>query len=519
MLPKNIMTPYKKIVDFQFPVGTAQEEIHRIFTRKVKYPDLGYLVLKKSLDARNKNKINWCYQVAYPSADERHNSVDCFDSLGISPVANNPSVAVIGAGPAGLFAALCLLKAGFRVAVFERGKAVHERLNDIKQFESNGLFTPESNYAFGEGGAGTFSDGKLTARTKGSGLEKAFVFQELIAAGAPAEIAYLTHPHVGSDLLYQIIPRLRKKIQDLGGVFHFSSRLTDLVLKRNHVTHVEINRQDRREVDMLLLATGHSAFDTYRLLLSKSMHFSNKNFALGFRVEHPQELINLAQWNQKSLPGVKAAEYRLTFKNDIPVYSFCMCPGGYVIPATAFEGQQIVNGMSFYARDGKFANAAIVAACNPATLLKEKMSPPQILDWLESIEYKSFHGTYTAPATTIHDFISGRTSQHTIGETSYPLGLFDQDYRQLLPKTVHHALQKALVHFSKQMKGFDTGHIIGLETKTSSPIQVKRDKEDYTCTFPNLFFAGEGSGFAGGIISSAIDGIKNARAMTKKFQG
>lgn len=510
------MEKKEKIIDFFLSAEMSDNEFEKTMKKKLRGQYASYRILKKSLDARNKKNIRWYYKVALIDAGENIQKEDHFAQLNIPSTKNKAQVAVIGSGPAGLFAALCLLLSGCKVDIFERGKPVNERIHDINKLHQYGLLTEDSNYAFGEGGAGTFSDGKLSSRTKGIGAEKKYIIQELIQAGAPEEICYMAHPHVGSDNLFKIIPEIRKKIESLGGEFHFHSKMTDMKVSSSRINTIEINGKENIPVDYILLATGHSAYDTYRILIKKQVAFQNKNFAIGFRVEHPQELINIAQWGKPSLPGVKAAEYRLTYKDKIPVYSFCMCPGGTIIPSGAFPMQNIVNGMSLYERNGNFANAAIVAGIHIEKLLNKPVSSDEMLDWMQSLEMKSCSGNYDAPSASIHDFIHNK-SNHAVKETSYPLNTYASDYKHIFPEDIHGSLKRALIHFNKELKGFTEGNIIGVETKTSSPLQIVRNEKDNSCTYPNLFFAGEGSGWAGGIISSATDGIKMARSIAVKI--
>ena len=281
-----------------------------------------------------------------------------------------PEPLVVGSGPAGFFTAMVLQQAGFKTTLIERGSQVDRRSAGIRKFESTGIFDPINNYAFGEGGAGTFSDGKLTSRTKNVAREKQFILSCYIRAGAPKEIEYLAHPHLGTDYLRHIVVNLRKEFEALGGEMRFETLLSDLTIRDGGVVAATTSKGEI-PTDVMVIAPGHSAHETYRMLIRNKVRFSTKNFAIGCRVEHPQELINIAQWGRTRLSGVKAAEYRLTAKGTggLPVYTFCMCPGGTVVPATAYETANIVNGMSRYKRSGRFANAACVAGFNLESLL------------------------------------------------------------------------------------------------------------------------------------------------------
>ena len=395
---------------------------------------------------------------------------------------------------------------------------VDQRVTAIKKFESSGIFDPLNNYAFGEGGAGTFSDGKLTSRKKKIAREKQFILSSYIRAGAPAEIEYLAHPHLGTDHLRHIAVNLRKEFTALGGEIRFATQLTDMVVSNGKVI-AAVTSTGEIPVDVLVIAPGHSAHETYRMLIRNKVLFTTKNFAIGCRVEHPQELINTAQWGKVSLPGVKAAEYRLTAKGDgsLPVYTFCMCPGGTVVPATAYAGSNIVNGMSRYRRNGRFANAACVAACNLDSLLAKTVSPLEALDWLGALEQRFYQygGGYQAPFTTISGFIHRKTGSQK-ADSSYPLGLCSAPLWELLPAQISRSIALGLVEFSKKLQGFESGIILGLESKTSSPLQVIRESDRCCRGFSNLYLAGEGSGWSGGIISSGVDGIRTALAIIDK---
>ena len=331
-------------------------------------------------------------------------------------------------------------------------------------------------------------------------------------AGAPEEIEYLAHPHLGTDKLKQMVKNLRHSFESCGGQMLFETQMTGLRVKNGRATAIETDK-GTIEADFFIIAQGHSAFETYRMLMNKGVGFHTKNFALGSRMEHPQELINEAQWGIKRLKGVKAAEYRLTSPGEggHPVYSFCMCPGGVIVPATAFENTNIVNGMSRYLRNGNFANAACVAGLNLNNLLQREVSAEEALDWLENLEqnFYQFTSGYRAPICSIKDFI--RQKETSAGkETSYPMGVVQAPLWELLPAEICRAMRRGLKDFSRKMKGFEEGNLLGLESKTSAPVQVDREKSGLCSGFQNLYVAGEGSGYSGGIISSAADGIKAA---------
>jgi hypothetical protein len=439
-------------------------------------------------------------------------------ALDIPYIKRNKRVVIAGSGPAGFFAAYVLQKAGFDTLILERGAEVDKRATGISNFELTGEFSPVANYSFGEGGAGTFSDGKLTSRSKHISPERNFFLAEYIDAGAPAEIRYMTHPHVGSDNLKRIVKILRKKYTDLGGEIRFEKTLSNMAVKDGKIMEA-ITEDDSIPADYFIVAPGHSSYETYRMLIATGVLFRTKAFALGCRAEHLQSDINFAQWGVAGLPGVKAAEYRLASNGDgkHPVYSFCMCPGGTVVPAATYKHINIVNGMSLYGRKGRFSNAACVAGVHPDELAGHKVTALEALEWLENLEASFFDFTkgYQAPFCSIPDFLRER-DPHKIPETSYPLGLAPAPLWKMLPPPVTASIKRGLVDFCKKIKGYDKGNLLGLESKTSSPIQVIREQNGLCTGFTNLFLAGEGSGYSGGIVSSAADGIKIAMNILRK---
>ncbi|MBN2636069.1 MAG: hypothetical protein JXR61_07350, partial [Prolixibacteraceae bacterium] len=330
--------------------------------------------------------------------------------------------------------------------------------------------------------------------------------------GAPAEIEYMAHPHLGTDNLRKIVKNLREAFEQLGGRFQFETLMEDIKIMNSKIEAV-VTSKGTLPADALFIAPGHSALETYKMLIRRGIPFRTKNFAIGSRMEHRQEIINLAQWGHKKLPGVKAAEYRLTSPADgkHPVFSFCMCPGGIVVPAAAYSDTNIVNGMSFYQRNGEFANAACVAGIHPDELAGKMVSPLEALENLNQLEQKFYKlaDGYSAPACSIQSFLKQKSGNENL-KSSYPLGLIHAPLWEFLPSAVVKSMQAGLQDFTRKMRGFETGNLLGLESKTSSPVQVIRDKNGLVEGFDNLYMVGEGSGYAGGIISSAADGIKAA---------
>ncbi len=501
-----------KTISIKLPTGYDDKLLRRRIEKIISTREFNYTIENKSLDARNKKNIHWQMKVVVESPSIKKGESIEHRELKIPHTHNSKKATILGTGPAGFFAALVLQKAGFNTTLIERGSEVNQRSNDIDDFEATGNFKSNSNYAYGEGGAGTFSDGKLTSRSKRISLEKDFILRQYVYAGAPNEILYMTHPHLGSDKLKIIVKNLRKEYINLGGQILFNTTATGLNQKNGKITALETNN-GVIDSEVFLIAPGHSSYDTYRFLMKSGVQFRTKNFAIGSRMEHHQEIINIAQWGKPSLPGVKAAEYRLTSKgeNREQVYSFCMCPGGIVVPAAATKETNIVNGMSRYMRDNKFANAACVANVDLSKILGREISALETLIWMEALEksFFEFTGGYTAPACSIQDFIKGKLTFKG-GETSYPLGIEPAPLWEMLPERVSSAMKDGLRDFTRKIRGFDTGNIMGLESKTSAPIQVIREPDGRCTGFENLYVIGEGSGYAGGIISSAADGVKIA---------
>jgi uncharacterized FAD-dependent dehydrogenase len=325
----------------------------------------------------------------------------------------------------------------------------------------------------------------------------------------------MTHPHLGTDNLRKIVRNLRLKFEKIGGTILFETMLEDIIVRNRKVTEV-VTSKGNLPADVVFIAPGHSATETYKMLMQRGVAFRTKNFAIGSRMEHPQEIINRAQWGRKELPGIKAAEYRLTSRADgkHQVFSFCMCPGGVVVPATAYANANIVNGMSFYKRGGNFANAACVAGIHPDELAGKTVSPLQALENLQRMEeaFFQYSNSYSAPACSISDFMKQRNSANNL-ESSYRLGVTPAPLWKMLPAPIVKSMQVGLSDFNRKMRGFETGNLLGFESKTSSPVQVVRDKTGLCENFENLYMIGEGSGFAGGIVSSAADGIRAAMSL------
>ena len=506
-----------KIVVLKLPTDFSTNLLRNKIAKELRIRNFTYQIENKSLDARKKSNIFWLTKVAVSSPEINEDDSIIKENLEIQYKKRDKKIIVVGSGPAGFFSAFVLQKAGFSVTLIERGSEVEKRAKSISTFETTAVLDSQNNYSFGEGGAGTFSDGKLTSRSKRISKEKQFILESYVKAGAPEEILYMTHPHLGTDNLRKIVRNLRVEFENIGGKILFETMLEDITIRNSKVTQV-ITSKGELPTDVLFIAPGHSAFETYRMLIRRGVPFRTKNFAIGSRMEHPQEIINRAQWGKKSLPGVKAAEYRLTSRADgkHQVFSFCMCPGGIVVPAAAYPNTNIVNGMSYYQRGGNYANAACVAGIHPDELAGKTVSPLEALDNLQILEEKFFQYSngYSAPACSISDFLKRKSKINNI-ESSYPLGLKTAPLWDLLPKPIVKSMQAGLTDFNRKIRHFETGNLLGFESKTSSPIQVIREKNGLCENFDNLYLIGEGSGYAGGIISSAADGIKAAMGLVE----
>lgn len=507
-----------KFIELRLPTGYSTAELIERIGKETRLKEFTYQIETKSLDARKKSEIKWLLKILVTSPDITGNVTEKSPYLTFSYKKRNKKVIITGSGPAGFFAAFVLQKAGFSTTLIERGTEVGKRAAGITAFEKTGEFNPVANYSFGEGGAGTFSDGKLTSRSKHLSPERQFILQSYVEAGAPEEIQYLAHPHLGSDNLKLIVQNLRKEFIKSGGEIMFETLLEDLEIADGKVKRA-ITGNNFMDGDYFIIAPGHSAYETYHMLIRKNVPFRTKNFAIGSRAEHEQSFVNKAQWGVEFLPGVKAAEYRLTSPADGKhgVYSFCMCPGGVVVPAAPYKHINIVNGMSNYKRNERFANAACVAGIHPDELAGKKVTPMEALDSLEALEksFFDFTGGYAAPFCTIRDFISEKLPSASVS-SSYPLGLKPAPLWKMLPAGVVNSMKEGLKDFNHRLKGYENGILLGLESKTSSPIQVIREQNGLCTGFENLFIAGEGSGYAGGIISSAADGIRIAINIIEK---
>lgn len=476
-------------------------------------------LLRRSIDARGRKvRINVSVNVY---VNEKAVSTISWTKSCLKSVENAEPVIVIGAGPAGLFAAIELIEQGFKPIVLERGKDVRDRRIDLANINKKHIVNPESNYCFGEGGAGTYSDGKLYTRSKKRGdIRK--VLEILVAHGSPKEILIDAHPHIGTNKLPKIIQAIRETIINCGGEVRFGSKVTDFLVKENKIQGVEINHQEKEYAKNVILATGHSARDIFYLLQENKILIEAKPFALGVRIEHQQQLIDSIQYHcdtrgQFLPPASYSLVTQVPYKGTKQgMFSFCMCPGGFIVPSATEQGELVVNGMSPSKRDSKYSNSGIVVSVNEedfAPFHKEKELAG--LAFQRAIEQKACQvagNTQKAPAQRLLDFVDGKVSE-SLPQTSYIPGLTSVDLKEVLPDKVATVLRKGFKDFGQKMKGYYTNEaqIVGVESRTSSPVKVPRDKE--TCEHPQvqgLYPCGEGAGYAGGIVSAAMDGMRCA---------
>ncbi len=477
-----------------------------------------YHVLRRSIDARGKDplfrlRVSPNQDAAYPSFKNTIN-LSC----------QSKKVIVVGAGPAGYFAALQLIRQGITPIIIERGKDVRERRRDLKAIQQEGIVNPDSNYCFGEGGAGTYSDGKLYTRSHKKGNIKD-ILHLLVEHGAKEDILIDAHPHIGSNKLPQIIANIRQTIESFGGQVLFNTRVTDFIIKGTKILGIRTQNDDEIMADYTILATGHSARDIFKLCQKHNILTLYKPFALGVRIEHPQALIDEIQYNQrKREDNLPAASYSLVCQVEKRgVYSFCMCPGGLIVPASTAPGEIVVNGMSLSRRDSKFANSGTVVSIEDEDIAAfAGHGSFKGLAFQQEVEQNVFShsdGSQKAPAQRLTDFVMGKNS-NSLNESSYIPGLISKPVHKILPNFISQRLRDGIKQFSKKMKGYYTeeANVVATESRTSCPITIPRDKISYQHPqISNLFPCGEGAGYAGGIISAALDGQNVANAVAKSI--
>ena len=526
-----------RLTDIKLPLDHAPPALQAAILKKLKLPAealLDFQVFKRAHDARNKQAITYIYTVDVTLKDESRAPPGARPTPAMDykfaahapahfPNSHSKRPLVIGAGPCGLFAALILAQSGFKPILLERGKDVRQRTKDTWGLWRKSVLNPESNVQFGEGGAGTFSDGKLYSQIKDPRYLGRKVLHEFVKAGAPEEILTEAHPHIGTFRLVTMVESIRETIESLGGAYRFQSKVTDILLNNDRsLRGVKLDSGEEIEGNHAVLALGHSARDTFEMLHARGVAIEAKPFSIGFRIEHPQGMIDKARFG-RSIPQLGAADYKLVHhaKNGRDVYSFCMCPGGTVVAATSEEGRVVTNGMSQYSRNERNANAGIVVGITPPVDYPgHPLAGIALQRSLEEAAFKAGGGTYAAPGQLVGDFIAGKASA-TLGDVvpSYRPGVTPTDLSACLPAYAIEAIREALPAFGRQIKGFDRHDAVltGVETRTSSPIRIRRGEDFQSLNTPGLYPAGEGAGFAGGILSAAVDGIKVAEAVAKNI--
>ena len=534
-----------RLTELKLPLDHTKAELRSAILKRLEITDdelVGYSIFRRSHDARKPSAIVFIYTLDIELRSEaallarlrgdRHvgpTPDTAYHFIARAAQANDsPRPVVIGTGPCGLFAGLILAQMGFRPVILERGKSVRERTQDTWGLWRKGQLNPESNVQFGEGGAGTFSDGKLYSQIKDPQYRGRKVLTEFVKAGAPAEILYVSKPHIGTFKLVTMVENMRTEIEALGGEIRFQSRVEEIDIEQSQVRGVRLADGEFIATNHVVLAVGHSARDTFEMLHARGVHIEAKPFSIGVRIEHPQSLIDRARFGKNAgNPLLGAADYKLVHhcNNGRSAYSFCMCPGGTVVAATSEPGRVVTNGMSQYSRNERNANSALVVGVTPADYPGGDSDPLAGIafqrHW-ESLAFEAGGGNYNAPAQRVGDFLAGRPST-TLGSVvpSYTPGVHPTDLARCLPDYVVAALCESLPAFGKEIAGFamDDALLTGVETRTSSPIRITRNGNFQSLNTRGLFPAGEGAGYAGGILSAAVDGIKVAEAVALSIAG
>ena len=524
-----------RITQLKLPVEHTPEQLKKKIAKTLKCAEdtFSYETVRQSLDARHKDDKKFVYTVDVKTAAEQkilrrvHNnnimSINKkdyqFPLPGTEKLEHVP--VIVGSGPAGLFCAWYLARAGYRPLVLERGQEAQKRKETVDRFWKDGVLDPDSNVQFGEGGAGTFSDGKLNTLVKDPNGRNHEVLKRFVEAGAPEEIVYQQKPHLGTDVLIGIVETMRHQIEEMGGSFCFETKVTDLCIENGHLTAVEVNNEEKIPADACVLALGHSARDTFDMLHRRGVYMEPKSFAVGLRMEHPQKMINYDLYGEEENEFLGAASYKVTHtcENGRGVYSFCMCPGGYVVNASSEQGMLAVNGMSYQARDSKNANSALIVTVTPEDFPEE--GPLGGISFQRELEKRAWElGKGRIPVQLFGDFKLHQKSS-VFGEIepqmkgAYVLA----DVRSILPKEIGDSIEEGVLAFGKKLKGFDRNDAIlsGVESRTSSPVRIVRNREGYS-NIEGIYPCGEGAGYAGGITSAAMDGIKTAEFICEKFR-
>ena len=498
------------INDIKVPVNRSENDLKQIIEKKLRCKIRSFEIKKKSIDAR-KEPV-YVYSVIAEVDNEKKylgKNVSLYKKEKLEPKfkERNKTIAVVGYGPAGIFSAYRLTKAGFKVHVFEKGKRIVERAKDVESFFNTGVLNHESNVQFGEGGAGTFSDAKLTTRIKDKYIE--YITDIFIRHGADKKISYVAHPHIGTDKVRVVIANITDHLIDCGTMFHFEEPVRDLVVEDKNVNGV-VTDKGTYEFDDVLIGIGHSSYETVRAFENRGLYTETKDISIGFRVEHPQSLIDE---NQTSGLIEEANEYFLRYKGDKGVYSFCMCPGGLVVPAMSDENTIVTNGMSYSKRDSGVANSAILLQ-----VFKDEFVDG--FDYLHSIERKAYEysNSYKALAQNIKDFMNNELNE-LIRTSTYSLGTVLYDFNNFFNEKDLKIMKEAFLDFDRKIPGFiEQGIIVGPETRSSCPIRMNRDADLQSVSLKHLYPMGEGAGYGGGIMSCALDGIRIANALISKYE-
>lgn len=525
-----------QIQQLKLPITHGKRELEAKICKILKIAAeqlLSYRIVKQSIDARKKNEISYVYTVEIDAAAEQkilkriHDKNVCyaekkeykFPEAGNAILSHRP--VIVGSGPAGLFCAYMLAKAGYAPIVLERGKTVEERTKDVSTYWNTGVLHTESNVQFGEGGAGTFSDGKLNTLVKDTMGRNKKVLEIFTGHGAPEEICYEAKPHIGTDILAEVIPSIRREIIAMGGTFLFETCMTDIKIAQGKISAVEINHDTWMDTEIVVLAIGHSARDTFEMLCDHQIPMEAKSFAVGLRVEHPQEMIDLRQYGEAGASVLPAAPYKVTARglNERGVYSFCMCPGGHVVNASSEQGRLAVNGMSYYKRDSGNANSAIIVSVTPADFGGEH--PLSGVEFQCRLEEKAFHMADGAIPQQLYGDFKGKQMSHGYGKfSSKTCGNTEFGaLHTLFSEEVYESFLCGMEQFSKKIPGFDREDAIlsGVESRTSSPVRIHRN-EEFQSEIRGLYPCGEGAGYAGGIMSAAMDGLKVAEAIAAYYK-
>ncbi|WP_286918895.1 NAD(P)/FAD-dependent oxidoreductase [Pseudomonas sp. UBA6753] len=532
-----------RITELKLPLDHPDEALREAIVQRLGIRDeqlLSFNLFKRSYDARKKNsELLFIYTIDLEASNEAELLSKFADDRNIGPapdvtykfVGQAPAdlqerPIVVGFGPCGIFAGLLLAQMGFKPIILERGKEVRQRTKDTWGLWRKSVLNPESNVQFGEGGAGTFSDGKLYSQIKDPQHHGRKVLEEFVKAGAPDEILYINKPHIGTFRLTGMVEQMRQDMIALGAEVRFQQKVTDLLIEDGQLTGVVLESGEQLHSRHVVLALGHSARDTFRMLHAKGVYMEAKPFSVGFRIEHPQTLIDKARLGKYAgHPKLGAADYKLVYhaKNGRSVYSFCMCPGGTVVAATSEPGRVVTNGMSQYSRNERNANSGIVVGIDPE---RDYPGGPlagiELQERLEAHAYVMGGSNYQAPAQLVGDFVAGRPST-ALGsvEPSYKPGVTLGDLAPSLPDFAIEAIREALPAFDRQIKGYNLHDAVltGIETRTSSPLRITRGEDFQSLNLKGLFPAGEGAGYAGGILSAGVDGIRIAEAVARDLLG